>query len=265
MTRTRALLLVLASLVLAPGCGGPHTAVVSSTGPARRASTTAPHVGRHEAAAQFAATYVRFLDGAGSARELPDATPSVRALAARAGPVPAGRRRGMLMMTGLRPAVGEPGSYLLSARDDAHVVYAQMMLAERHGRWLVVELTAPDFVQVFASPGPPPPAPPHGSAGAQHAARLFLRGYLRWLYRHGSADVQSATRGLARTVRTHPPRVPLAMHALRPELVAIAMQRRHGSWQALANISDGSETYELVLLVVRTRGRWVVTSVGAAR
>ena len=80
---------------------------------------------------QFAAAYVRFLDGAGTASGLPDATSSVRALAARAGSIPAARRRGTLLMTELRPAVGASDSYLLTARDDAHAFYAQMTLAEQ--------------------------------------------------------------------------------------------------------------------------------------
>ena len=94
-------------------------------------------------------------------------------------------------MTQLRLAVGNTGSYLLTARDDAHAFYAQITLAEQHGRWLVVELTPPDFVQVFAPPGPPSPAAPPGSAGAQDAARLFLRGYLPWLY--GQAPLRAIT------------------------------------------------------------------------
>ena len=215
---------------------------------------------------QFAAAYVRFLDGAGTASGLPDATSSVRALAARAGSIPAARRRGTLLMTELRPAVGASDSYLLTARDDAHAFYAQMTLAEQHGRWLVAELTPPDFVQVFAPAGPPPPAPPRGSAGAENAARLFLRGYLPWLY--GQAPLRAitaATSGLLADLKAHPPRIPPTMQALRPKVAAIAMQRRGHGWQALPNISDGHETYELVLTVAQTRGRWLVSNVSSPR
>ena len=55
---------------------------------------------------QFAAAYVRFLDGDGTASGLPDATASVRALAGQSGSIPAARQRGTLVMTQLRPAVG---------------------------------------------------------------------------------------------------------------------------------------------------------------
>jgi hypothetical protein len=91
-------------------------------------------------------------------------------------------------MTELRPAVGAANSYLLTARDDVHTLYAQITLAEQNGDWLVVELTPPDFEQVFAPAGPPPPAPPSGSAGPEDATRLFLRGYLPWLYGRGATQ-----------------------------------------------------------------------------
>jgi hypothetical protein len=53
------------------------------------------------------------------------------------------------------------------------------------------------------------------------------------------------------------------MHALRPKVAAIAMQRRGHGWQALPNINDGHETYELVLTVAHTHGRWLVSNVGS--
>ena len=48
------------------------------------------------------------------------------------------------------------------------------------------------------------------------------------------------------------------MQVRHPKVVAIAMQRRGRGWQALANIDDGLETYELVVVVVQTHGRWLV-------
>ena len=121
-------------------------------------------------------------------------------------------------------------------------------------------------MQVFAPAGPPPPAPPPGSAAAENAARLFLRGYLPWLY--GQAPLRAitaATSGLLADLKAHPPRIPPTMQALRPKVAAIAMQRRGHGWQALPNISDGHETYELVLTVAQTRGRWLVSNVSSPR
>jgi hypothetical protein len=51
------------------------------------------------------------------------------------------------------------------------------------------------------------------------------------------------------------------MQPRRPKVAAIAMQRRGRGWQALANINDRQETYELVLTVVQTRRRWLVSNV----
>ena len=129
---------------------------------------------------------------------LPDATASVRALAAQAGPVPAARRRGTLVLWQLRAAQDQSDGYLLAARDDAHTFYAQIALRERQGRWIVVQLTPPDFVQTFAPAGPQPPAPPRGSAAAQDAAVRFLQGYLPWLYGQAPLHaIRAATSGLA--------------------------------------------------------------------
>jgi hypothetical protein len=121
-------------------------------------------------------------------------------------------------------------------------------------------------VQVFAHAGPAAPAPPPGSAAAEDAARLFLRGYLPWLY--GQAPpraITSASSGLLADLKAHTPRVPPTMQSLRPKVAAIAMQRHDRGWQALPNVSDGHETYELVLTVALRRGRWLVSSVSSPR
>ncbi|MGA2014495.1 MAG: hypothetical protein ABSH51_28755 [Solirubrobacteraceae bacterium] len=216
------------------------------------------------AATRFAAAYVRFLDSAGTTNGLADAASSVRTLAGRAGPIPAARRRGSLVIKQLRPAAGTDDSYLLAARDDAHTFYAQLTLAHQDGRWRVAQLTPPDFVQVLAPAGPPPSAPPPGSTAAENTARVFLQGYLPWLY--GQAPLRAitaATTGLLADLKAQPPRVPPTMRSLRPKVAAIAMHRRGLGWQALPNITDGHETYELALTVTHTRGRWRVNNVSS--
>jgi hypothetical protein len=253
MTRPCSAFALAACLLALAGCGGSHAKSVTS--------------GEHAAASLFAAAYARFLDGADTASGLPDATAGARALASRGGSIPAARRRGTLLMTQLRPAAGATGGYLLTARDDAHTFYLPITLAEQHGHWLVVALTPPDFVQVLAPAGPPPPAGPHGSTAPERASRLFLSGYLPWLY--GQAPLRTitaATNELLANLKAHPPRVPPTMQSLRPKVAAIAMQRRDGrDWQALPNINDGHETYELVLTVAHTRGRWLVNNVSSPR
>ncbi len=53
------------------------------------------------------------------------------------------------------------------------------------------------------------------------------------------------------------------MQSLAAKVAAIAMQRHGDGWRALANISDGHETYELVLTVAQTRGTWLVSNVSS--
>lgn len=261
MTRPRSFLAVAACLLALAGCGGSHV----TSGATRRASTPPTSTsGEHAAASLFAAAYVRFLDGAATASGLPDSTPGARALAARGGSIPAARRRGTLLMTQLRLAPGATGGYLLSARDDAHTFYAQITLAERHGAWLVSALTPPDFVQVLAPAGPPPLAPAHGSTAPEIAAWRFLSGYLPWLYGHAPLrTITDATNGLLADLKAHPPRVPPTMQSLKPQVAAIAMQLHDGGWQAISNINDGRETYELVLTIAHTRGQWLITNVSS--
>ena len=256
------MLLTLVFAVAIAGCAsGGHS---TSSGATRRAST--PGTTEQNAAALFSAAYVRFLDGAGSAASLPEANTSVRTLAGQAGRVPAARRRGTLVLAELRAAQGQPGSYVLAARDAAHTFYATITLGRQRGRWLVTGLTPPDFVQGLAAPGPPAPAPPSGSSAPDQAARAFLAGYLPWLYGQGGLRaIADATANLVADLQRRPPRVPLTMRSLHPKLAAIALQRHRGDWQAIPNITDGGETYELVLTITQTRGRWLVSGVSNPR
>lgn len=266
MTRPRLLLAILttAGVMAIAGCGnGGHSATSGAT---RRASTTSAQDQRAATAAEFAGAYVPFLDGAGTAAALPDATRSVRALAGQAGPVPAARRRGPLVLAALRAVQGEPGRYVLAASDAAHTFYVTIAVSQQHGRWLVTGLTPPDFVQALAPPGPPALVPPPGSSAPEHAARAFLDGYLPWLYGQGPLRaIHDTTGALLAGLSRRPPRVPLTMRSLHPKFAAIALQHHRGGWQALPNISDGRETYELVLTMTQTRGRWLVSGVSSPR
>ena len=266
MTHPRPLLasIAAASVAAIAGCGSAGHSVMSG-GP-RRALTTSARVQQRAAAAEFAGAYVRFLDGDGTTPALQDATTSVRTLAGQAGPVPAARRRGTLALGELRAVKGQPGSYVLAASDAAHTFYATIAVSRQHGRWRVSELTPPDFVQALALPGHAAPPPPAGSSAPEHAARVFLDGYLPWLYGQGSLRaIGDATSSLVDDLQRRPPRVPLTMRALHPKLVALALQHHRGGWQALPNITDGRESYELVLTIMQTRGRWLVSSVGNPR
>jgi hypothetical protein len=94
----------------------------------------------------------------------------------------------------------------------------------------------------------------------------FLQAYLPWLYGHASLRaVKDAAPGLLASLKSHPPRVPPTLQSLQPKIVAIAMQRHGSGWQALPNITDGRDTFELVLTITRAHGRWLVSNVSSAR
>ncbi len=259
MTRPHSRLILLACLLPLAGCGSSRHH--SPPGAPSRASTTGAST-QETAAALFAAAYVRFLDGGGTAAALPGATPAVRSIAGQAGPVPARRRRGTLVLTQLRRAPGEGAGYFIGARDQAHTFYAQITLRRDHGRWLVAQLTPSDFVQALAPAGPAAPAPSARSSAAETTARRFLHGYLLWLYGRAPLHaIEDATTGLLVGLKSHPPRIPPAMRSLHATVAAIAMQRHGNGWQALPNITDGRETYELVLTITQRRGRSLVSGV----
>ena len=147
-----------------------------------------------------------------------------------------------------------------------YTFYATIAVSQQNGRWLVSELTPPDFVQALALPGPPAPPPPAGSSAPERAARVFLDGYLPWLYGQGSLGaIHDATANLVVGLQRCPPRVPLTMRSLHPKLAAITLERHRGGWQALPNITDGRATYELVLTITQARDRWLVSSAGNPR
>jgi hypothetical protein len=257
MRRIPTILPVLLCVAVLSGCGSSSS--TSGTATAARSITPAAV---QNVVGLFAGAYVRFLDGDQTAMQLPDAAPSVRRLAAEGGQVPPAARRGTLLMVSLIPAPGVPDEWYVGARDLAHTFYATIDVGELAGRAIVTGIGTPDFEQDLAPPGPPPPPPPKGSLPALDAARVFLRGYLPWLYAEGPLGaIHDATPGLLAYLKAHTPRVPLTIQGLHPRVAAIAVQRRGAVWQALPNITDGHETYELVLTLHFVEERWLVSAI----
>jgi hypothetical protein len=212
----------------------------------------------NHASAAFAAAYVQFLDGHGSADGLPYSSASVRGRAATGGQLPAGDRRGSLQLVGVKTS--GPDQIILSARNDKGILYAQETLTntQRQG-WRVTSLMTPDFEQAFAKGSSAAAPQPAGSAAAKQAARTFLAGFLPYYYGHGSAKaIRDATPALVKQLAAHPPNVPPTMTRLRGRVGAIGMQRIHTGWLALAEITDGQETYQLNLSLRSQHGRWLV-------
>ena len=78
----------------------------------------------------------------------------------------------------------------------------------------------------------------------------FLQGYLPWLYGQAPLHaIRAATPGLLASLGRIRRESRRRCHRCDRQVAAIAMQRRGSGWQALPNITDGRETYELVLTI----------------
>jgi hypothetical protein len=83
-----------------------------------------------------------------------------------------------------------------------------------------------------------------------------------WLYGQGRVStIHDATAALLAQLKAHPPNIPPSLQGLHPRLAALGMQRHAPGWQALANVTDGRQTYDLTLTVVSDHGRWLVSDV----
>ena len=253
----------LATLVLVvalAGCAGQRSRpTITAT---RRTATPAPVpvIAPATVARRFASAYAHYLDGELAADQLPNLSPTSRG---QTGPVlPARARAGSLRVAGVIALSGY-GRFVAKLRDHAHNYAIQVTVAEQYSRQQVVGLVAPDFDSVLeGSQGAI--RQPSRSAGAERSARSFLAGYLPWLHGHGhTSAIHDATPGLVAKLKRHPPVIPWTLQGLHGQLVALGMQAARGGWMALANVTDGHQTYELTLAVARTRGHWLVGSVQA--
>ena len=235
----------------------------TQTGPGPSLSTTNVVPTARQAAAAFAVVYARYLDGLASAEALPDASAQVRRQAGQLMPVVA--RRGRLTVKSV-VAVANGSTLIAQLADQAHSFQVQLTVAPVSGRQKVVALVPPDFDSLLAPPPRPIPAP-LGSAPPQHAAREFLTGYLAWQYGHGRiSTIHAATRSLLTQLNANPPNVPPAFRSRHARVVALGLRAAPGgTWTVFVNLTDGEETYELTVTVVRKHGRWLVTSVNFAQ
>jgi hypothetical protein len=234
----------------------------SSSPPSTTSPTASSEPSADEAVAAFAPSYARYLDGQIGADALPDITARARVQVGQL--LPAKARLGRLTVRSLTASSGA-STFIARLADRAHSFDVQLTVARVGERELIVTVIPPDFDSLLAAPPRPVPQAP-GSARAERSARVFLAGYLRWLYGQASLPtIEHATPGLLAGLTSHPPRIPPATRSLHAAVAAIAMQRHGRGWQALPSVTDGRETYELVLTLTQARGRWLVSSVGNPR
>jgi hypothetical protein len=61
-------------------------------------------------------------------------------------------------------------------------------------------------------------------------------------------------------IAAHPPRVPQSVRARDPRVAGLGLSRDGTRWLASANVNDGQNTYEVISVVGRVRGRWLVVA-----
>jgi hypothetical protein len=172
------------------------------------------------------------------------------------------RTRALLAVTALLTA-----ATILLALDGAHGDPPRRALASTAAR-ATAPRPGPSSTGARATAPRPGPsstgaAPSASVVAPASAARLFLGGYLAYLYGHAPAGaVQGATPGLLRSLRAHPPRVSVDMHARQPRILTLQVTPAASPGHAVvsAQVNDGAlEDYPVVLLLAHERGRLLVT------
>jgi hypothetical protein len=140
---------------------------------------------------------------------------------------------------------------------------AQLILSPTAGPRQVAELIPPDPDTLLTPPQPA--APLTGPAAAGRAALTFTNSYLNYTYDHAAASqLHDLTPELRAAITTNPPRVPATIHALHPRIATLALTPHHPGWQADANVTDGQHTYQVISLLGRFGGEWLVVTLQSA-
>jgi hypothetical protein len=58
--------------------------------------------------------------------------------------------------------------------------------------------------------------------------------------------------------------VPATIHALHPRIATLALTPHRAGWQADANVTDGQHTYQVISLLGRFGGEWLVVTLKSA-
>ena len=265
---------VLAAAVFAAGCGngdrhdhGPSakrsakasgiTAVGASADGS--GSVSSPASTPATSVQQFAAAYLRFLKGQQAAATLPVATLAVRQTAAVDGILPIRQLAGELKLAAIKP--NGDRSWTIEMRAGHHRIYAQVMLGTGPAAEEIVTLVPPDLSTAL-QPTPRANAAarqPVGSRAAQASADVFLAGYLRFEY--GQAKLTAIKDTTARLQRYLQANVPSSVSALHPRVLVLPLRRHGSAWIASPSVTDGVQTYEVIIKLIKEDGRWLADTV----
>ncbi len=244
---------------------GPTTTRSTVTGSTTAAppATVATSTPRAVATA-FAAAYARYLQGVLPADRLPACSRPARAMVVQSGPLPV--RLGVRQLR-LTAVVGAGGSWAAwfaildgSGRGRGEVS-AELVLTPTPTGWKVAEVVAPDLdtlldpsTRAVRSTGP---------AAARRIALEFIDSYVAYIYGHAGIEaLRDLTPKLDAMLGEQPPRVPQSIRRLDPRVASLALSPRATEWLAGANVTDGPNTYQVISVVARVRGRWLVVALG---
>ncbi|HEY1713110.1 MAG TPA: hypothetical protein VGG07_09410 [Solirubrobacteraceae bacterium] len=208
----------------------------------------------------FAVAYARFLSGEGSASGLPGASRGVRLLARRAGRVPVRPGAGSARLTGA-PRIGRT-TWELAMANGSFALHAEVTVHHTARGLRVTGLVAPDFDTELQHPASGAGASPAAATAPGRVARAFIAPYLAFEYGHARLRaIPGISTALHEFLARNTPRLSVA---LRPRLLAVVMRRRGSGWVASSSVSDGTQTYAVVLRLARRDGRWLVTGIPVA-
>ncbi len=231
--------------------------------PPSTATMSTPRAGARTVATAFARAYARYLRGDLPADRLPSCSPAARAMVTETGPLPSRlgiRHVHVVAVNGARGSWAARFAILdLRGRGE---LSAELVLTHIRSGWEVGEVVGPDLDTLLAAPMVG--VQPRGPAAPRQAATGFVVGYLAYTYGHAGVDaLRDLTPTLRVVLRGHPPRVPESIRRLEPRVAGLALSRHGTEWVASANVTDGQNTYQVISLVGRVRGRLLVVALGS--
>jgi hypothetical protein len=132
---------------------------------------------------------------------------------------------------------------------------------DTHAAAAATETSRPDPPGPARTPAPSDDALPPAAA---RVSKAFLRGYLAYLYGHGTADqITDASGALVRSLEANPPRVSPAMRERVPRVLSLQSTPAPSAYLigASALIGDGGlVSYRIGLLLTSQHGRLLVNA-----
>lgn len=235
-----------------------------SPGPRTPLPSPLAHRSSRAIAAGFAAAYARYLEGRLPAEALPGCSPGALVMIEQSGSLPARLRVRRLWLIGVQGADRSwSARYGLLDAAGRQTLSAGLTLTPTGSGWQLTSVDPPDIDAALVMPRPAPPAA--GPAAARAAALAFTASWLAFTYQQASAArLQDLTASLHSSLAVDPPRVPPAIAALHPRVASLALQHDRTGWLALANVTDGHNTYQVITQLSRVGSRWLVSALRSA-